>query len=116
MKIRLLPKSRIGRAFVIVLMGILVLPQIYSRFTHGQRAIRLRSPIAVSAENANELKATLEPSTHSKFLNGDPLQANTLSIASFNIAHGRGLADSNLNGGTAKQRMQRFDEIAELLR
>jgi endonuclease/exonuclease/phosphatase family metal-dependent hydrolase len=48
---------------------------------------------------------------------GDDQQPKeTLRIACYNIAHGRGLADSNWDGGTEQQRTQRLDDIADLLR
>lgn len=40
---------------------------------------------------------------------------SSLRIACYNIAHGRGLANSNWDGGTAQDREQRLDEIAALL-
>lgn len=39
-----------------------------------------------------------------------------LRIACYNIAHGRGIAESNLDGGDQKQRAERLEEIAGLLR
>ncbi|MEO0475009.1 MAG: endonuclease/exonuclease/phosphatase family protein [Planctomycetota bacterium] len=39
-----------------------------------------------------------------------------LHIACYNIAHGRGLAESNWGGGTRAGREQRLDDIASLLR
>ena len=39
-----------------------------------------------------------------------------LRIASYNIAHGRGLAASNWDGGSETERRNRLDEIGELLR
>ena len=39
-----------------------------------------------------------------------------LRVACFNIAHGRGLATSNLSGGSREQRRARLDDIAALLR
>lgn len=41
--------------------------------------------------------------------------ADTLRIACYNIAHGRGLAKSNHSGGTPEIRRKRLDDIAELL-
>ncbi len=52
-------------------------------------------------------------------LNSDPHEHSThsiLRIVSYNIAHGRGLATSNWEGGTAEQRTTRLDQIADLLR
>jgi hypothetical protein len=39
-----------------------------------------------------------------------------IRIASYNIAHGRGLADSNWHGGNLQQRLKRLDAIGALLR
>ncbi|MEM9914360.1 MAG: endonuclease/exonuclease/phosphatase family protein [Planctomycetota bacterium] len=36
-------------------------------------------------------------------------------MACYNIAHGRGLAQDNWSGGTPEERLQRLDEIADLL-
>jgi len=41
---------------------------------------------------------------------------DSLRIVTYNIAHGRGLAESNWDGGIATERLARLDEIAELLR
>jgi len=40
----------------------------------------------------------------------------TIRVACYNIAHGRGLAESNWDGGDPATRLARLDEIAELLR
>ena len=40
----------------------------------------------------------------------------TIRVACYNIAHGRGIADSNWSGGTLKERMDRLDKIGELLK
>lgn len=48
-----------------------------------------------------------------------PPEANptdTLRIVSFNIAHGRGMATSNHDGGNAAERERRLDAIAALIR
>jgi endonuclease/exonuclease/phosphatase family metal-dependent hydrolase len=46
-----------------------------------------------------------------------PPSANShIQVASYNIAHGRGLVNSNWDGGSHQDRMQRLDSIAELLR
>lgn len=98
MQLRIFPKSRIGRAVVVILVGIVVLPFLYSRLTSNLRAIRVQG----SAEAMPRLES------------GEP--SGQLSIASYNIAHGRGLAESNLGGGTKVDRMDRLDRIADLLR
>jgi len=41
--------------------------------------------------------------------------SDTLRIACYNIAHGRGLAESNWDGGDAETRLKRLDQIAALL-
>jgi len=41
---------------------------------------------------------------------------NSIRVMSYNIAHGRGLAKSNLNGGDAQKRRNRLDQIAALLK
>ena len=40
----------------------------------------------------------------------------TLRVVCYNIAHGRGLAESNWDGGSAQDRIARLDQIADLLR
>jgi len=45
----------------------------------------------------------------------DPIDTDELRIACYNIAHGRGLAESNLEGGDEQTRLNRLDEIAALL-
>lgn len=40
----------------------------------------------------------------------------TLRLVTYNIAHGRGLAESNWQGGSRSERMQRLDSIADMLR
>ncbi len=39
-----------------------------------------------------------------------------LRVACYNIAHGRGVAVSNWDGGDRAERIARLDQIAELLR
>lgn len=41
---------------------------------------------------------------------------DSIRVACYNIAHGRGLAESNWDGGDAATRLARLDDIAELLR
>ncbi len=42
--------------------------------------------------------------------------SDSIRIACYNIAHGRGLAKSNWDGGTPEQRIERLDQIAALLK
>jgi endonuclease/exonuclease/phosphatase family metal-dependent hydrolase len=44
-----------------------------------------------------------------------PAAPSRLRVACYNIAHGRGLAASNWNGETAEQRLQRLDQMGDLL-
>ena len=46
----------------------------------------------------------------------DATPGQQLRVASYNIAHGRGLVDSNWDGGSSVERLRRLDEIADLLR
>lgn len=48
--------------------------------------------------------------------NRSQIAESSLRIVAYNIAHGRGLATSNWKGGDAAARLQRLDEIAELLK
>ena len=66
---------------------------------------------AVSASRALEVVA-VDVTTPAPFADRDE---PVLRIACYNIAHGRGLADSNWDGGTEKEREQRLDDIAALL-
>ncbi len=54
-----------------------------------------------------------------RLLNDEPAtpiaNANSFRIACYNIAHGRGLADTNWSGGDPQTRIARLDEIAALL-
>lgn len=97
MQLRIWPKSWIGKSIAIIALGILLLPLLYSRLTSNRRAVRARGVIETSLE--------VETPEDAK-----------LSIASYNIAHGRGLAESNLSGGTKAERLDRLDKIAALLR
>ncbi len=97
MQLRIWPKSRIGKAIAVIALGILLLPLLYSRLTANLRAIQVRGSVATSPDSEQR-------------------EQRQLSIASYNIAHGRGLAESNLSGGAKAERMDRLDKIAELLR
>lgn len=84
------------RLVLILIVAILVLPYFQSRYYSDANRIRSFGPAATS-ENAEQF---------------DPV----LRIASYNIAHGRGLAESNWNGGSHQERMLRLEKIAELIR
>lgn len=91
---RLLPKNWQGR-FVLALAAVLVLPYVFSRI-----ASRWRYATVHSATTTADTAPTAQ--TH-------------LRIGCYNIAHGRGLAESNWAGGSAVERMARLDSIAALL-
>lgn len=98
MQLRIWPKSRTGKSIAAIALGILLLPLLYSRLTSNLRAVRVRGSVGTTAEAESQE------------------QHGQLSIASYNIAHGRGLAESNLSGGAKAERIDRLDKIAELLR
>lgn len=97
MQLRIWPKSKIGKSVAVIALGILLLPLFYSRLTCNQRAVQVRGSIGTRPE-------------------AEPQEHDLLSIASYNIAHGRGLAESNLSGGNEAERLDRLNKIAELLR
>lgn len=76
-------------------IAILLSPYAYSRIASPWRCVRLYSlPNAASHVGSSE----------------------KIRIASYNIAHGRGTASSNSEGGNADERLERLDAIADLLR
>lgn len=92
---KLIPKSKWLRAllvFALVLFG----PYFYSRILSPWTCVR-------TYEIAD-----------AKRIEKDPEKA--FSIVAYNIAHGRGLAKSNLGGGNASARTKRLNDVANLLR
>lgn len=85
------------RGCALVLLAVVALPYIYSRLASSYRCVSLHTAA----------------SSLSKTLREDPSQ---LRVACYNIAHGRGLATSNWQGGTPEERQTRLESIAELLR
>lgn len=90
---------------------------------------KLRRKIVVALATTLTLLVVLLPFTWSrvcspanrlKIHTGEPNESreikNSFSIACYNIAHGRGLAESNWSGGDEAARMRRLDEIASLLK
>ena len=61
--------------------------------------------------SANQIKVVIDRSAASP-----ETERETLRVACYNIAHGRGLVESNWDGGDAATRMSRLDDIAALLR
>ena len=97
-------KRRWRRFFTILFCFLLVVfvPYMWSRVASSWREITIhqtsRSSAAVESQDKVES------------------QDRNLRILSYNIAHGRGLANSNWGGGNAEQRERRLDELAELLK
>lgn len=84
------------RKLVLSLVALLVLvPYISSRVASAWQMVAVYELPGVSAPTEND---------------------NRLRVACYNIAHGRGLASSNLTGGNLKERSRRLREIAEQLR
>ncbi|QEG23591.1 endonuclease/exonuclease/phosphatase family protein [Mariniblastus fucicola] len=81
---------------VLLLLAIVLLPYLWSRI--NSRANR----VLVFEMDEPGVAVAVEPSSK-------------LRVACYNIAHGRGLAESNWEGGDAQTRMARLDEIADLL-
>lgn len=84
------------RLLTIFALAVLIGPYLYSRLASPTRCVSLHT-----TGNA----PVLAPST-----------SGSLRVACYNIAHGRGLAVSNWQGGTPKERMNRLNEIAGVLK
>ena len=93
---RLWPKKRWVRV-ILLLLAVLLLPYVFSRLASPWRYLSVHSAADVGG-----------PQTSTS---GRPLR-----IACYNIAHGRGVAESNWEGGDRAQRIARLDQIAGLLR
>lgn len=77
----------------------MLLPWLFSRLLSGSRMVRMRSLPSTGVEEGDRI--------------APPRQ---LRVVGYNIAHGRGLAESNWQGGRREERKQRLDSIAKLLR
>ncbi|MCZ6834203.1 MAG: endonuclease/exonuclease/phosphatase family protein [Planctomycetota bacterium] len=95
MKIRLGSK-RCWLVAILLAMAALIGPSLFSRLASPWRVLRV-----VATSDALGLN--------------DNAPGTPLRIASYNIAHGRGLAESNWEGGDQAERLERLDRIAELL-
>lgn len=80
----------------LLLLGVLIVPYVFSRMASPWRY--------VSVHTISEAPEADTPSPPGR-----------LRVASYNIAHGRGLAESNWQGGDRAERTERLDEIAALL-
>ena len=87
-------KKRKWLAIVLLLTGVLILPYFCSRVFSGSLRIQ---------------QFSVEPAARFP-------DDGEFTVACYNIAHGRGLADSNWDGGDEPARLQRLDEIADLLK
>ncbi len=96
MKIPLWPKQNWLRV-AILLLAVVLVPYVFSRLTSPWRCLSIHTTNDISSSKLSE--------------SGSPLR-----IACYNIAHGRGLAESNWDGGNSAERIQRLDQIAEVLR
>ena len=94
MKLRLLPRSRWAQV-LLGLIILLLLPYVVSRIASPWRCVRIFS----ETSDKPSLSTTC-----------------TIRVVSYNIAHGRGLADSNWNGGSPEKRLERLEQIAQLLK
>ena len=86
---------RTVRWWLLSIVVALLLTYVFSRLASPWRRIRLHS----------------SSDSQSEFTTNDPLR-----IACYNIAHGRGTATSNWEGGSASERLGRLDDIASTLR
>ena len=94
MKFPLWPNRRWLRV-VLVALAVLICPYVFSRLASPWRRVSLHA----SADGEVE-----------------KLPITQLRVACYNIAHGRGIAVSNWEGGNRDERMTRLDRIADLLR
>ena len=93
MKIRLWPKKRRYRA-LLLLLAVLLVPYVFSRLASPWRCLTV-----YAMPGAGEHESSMP-----------------LRVACYNIAHGRGVAESNWDGGDRAERIARLDQISELLR
>ena len=91
-------RSSWRRVATLSAMGLVLLPYFYSRAASPFRRVMVFADSAI-AESV--------PSQSAK---------QQLRVLTYNIAHGRGLAESNWAGGNAVQRRDRLEQIAQVLR
>lgn len=87
--------SRRSRLVAILLLAIVLVPYAFSRFASSWRRVSVHSISDLPAGRSD---------------------GGTLRVACYNIAHGRGLAESNWRGGSEEEREMRLRQIADLLR
>ena len=99
---RLIPRNRfarIGLGAVAFVLFLLVGPYLYSRAFSAMNTVSI-------------MQLDVDDAVSSR---GDS-KAPGLRIIAYNIAHGRGLSDSNWDGGTAGERNRRLADIGALLK
>lgn len=94
MKIRTKLFRRVS-LLTVILFAIVLAPYCFSRVASCWRRVSVHSIEELSIDHHDDA---------------------ALRIACYNIAHGRGLAASNWEGGTAEERRTRLDQIADVLR
>lgn len=90
-----LPKLQAAIIRTLIVLLVVFAPYVFSR---------LMSPLRVLEQHnlqSNNLEVSEKP---------------TLTIAAYNIAHGRGTANSNSAGGDSEERIQRLENIGKLLK
>jgi endonuclease/exonuclease/phosphatase family metal-dependent hydrolase len=86
-------RKRKAVASILILLAVVLVPYVWSR-------------VASSGCQIQSFGSSVEYEGMAK---------TSLRVACYNIAHGRGLAESNWEGGDSATRIERLDDIAELL-
>lgn len=89
-------RSRLRR-LILVVLAILLVPYLSSRIASPFRRVRVVAKSAVGNSGRAD-------------------SSDCLRVLTYNIAHGRGLEESNWDGGDAAARQTRLDAIAQVLR
>lgn len=90
---------------ILLVLGIVLLPTVYGRLLRKSRMLNLYAASA-TATGSPEITVARDA----------PPPPDTVRVLTFNIAHGRGLATSNFDGGDPETRLRRLDAIAETLK
>ena len=96
------------QAYLLGVIAVFLLPSLVCRIrAPARRVISFPEEPSLSRSSTGELAKIGKKNPHGN----EPLRA-----AIFNIAHGRGRALSNLDGGTDAERVKRLDQISDLIR